>query len=63
MTSVTADTNIYISGLEFGGLPEQFLQLARDVSGVVRHVLPLGSYAGIPIVRVADFLERLSQAQ
>jgi predicted nucleic acid-binding protein len=30
VTSVTADTNIYISGFEFGGLPEQFLQLARD---------------------------------
>jgi len=30
VTSVTADTNIYISGLEFGGLPERFLQLARD---------------------------------
>lgn len=30
MIGVTADANIYISGLEFGGLPEQFLQLARD---------------------------------
>lgn len=28
MLSVTADTNIYISGLQFGGLPERFLRLA-----------------------------------
>lgn len=30
MISATADSNIYVSGLEFGGLPERFLQLARD---------------------------------
>ncbi len=29
MIEVTADTNIYISGLHFGGLPLQFLNLAR----------------------------------
>ncbi len=29
MLGVTADTNIYISALVFGGMPEQFLQLAR----------------------------------
>ncbi len=135
MTSVTADTNIYISGLEFGGLPERFLQLARDgafrldisesikrevlrvlcekfeypiqallatevqidrithhvnprqpvdviktdpsdnrilecavaaksdfiVSGDLRHVLRLGSYEGIPILKLADFMERLNR--
>jgi hypothetical protein len=26
---VTADTNIYISGFEFGGEPLRFLELAR----------------------------------
>jgi putative PIN family toxin of toxin-antitoxin system len=26
--SVTADTNIYISGLQFGGFPQRFLRLA-----------------------------------
>ena len=34
MKSVTADTNIYISGLRFSGLPEQFLYLAG--AGAVR---------------------------
>jgi putative PIN family toxin of toxin-antitoxin system len=137
VTSVTADTNIYISGLEFGGLPERFLDLARDgafrldisesikrevlrvlrekfqypteallatevqidritnhvrptryvdviktdpsdnrilecavaaksdfiVSGDTRHVLPVGSYEGIPIVKLADFMERLRHPQ
>ncbi len=29
MPSVTADTNIYISGLLFGGIPRRFLDLAR----------------------------------
>lgn len=28
MPSATADTNIYISGLRFGGVPERFLDLA-----------------------------------
>jgi putative PIN family toxin of toxin-antitoxin system len=28
LTSVTADTNIYISGFEFGGLPRRFIDLA-----------------------------------
>ena len=28
MTGVTADTNIYISGFEFGGLPRYFIDLA-----------------------------------
>jgi putative PIN family toxin of toxin-antitoxin system len=32
--SSTADTNIYISGLHFGGLPRRFLQLAE--AGVFR---------------------------
>jgi uncharacterized protein len=27
---VTADTNIYVSGYEFGGLPRRFLDLAAD---------------------------------
>jgi putative PIN family toxin of toxin-antitoxin system len=137
MIGVTADTNIYISGLEFGGLPERFLQLARNgafrldisedikrevlrvlrekfdypppallkievqidritnhvrptrqldfikidpsdnrilecavaaksdfiVSGDTRHVLPVGSYEGIPIIRLADFIERLKRPQ
>jgi putative PIN family toxin of toxin-antitoxin system len=133
--SVTADTNIYISGLRFSGLPEQFLDLARAgavrldisddimrevlkvlrvkfeytpemlretetnlasithrvkpsatidaiqsdpsdnrilecaaaaksdyiVTGDEKHILPLGSYGGIPIVRVAEFLRQLSE--
>lgn len=137
MPGVTADTNIYVSGYEFGGLPRQFLDIAagggfrldiseailsetvrvlRDkfhwsaeelrqlredilvytnyvvplqvldvitadppdnrilecavaaksdfiVSGDVRHVLPLGSYAGISIVTVAGFLEWLTRTQ
>ena len=135
MPSVTADTNIYVSGLQFGGLPRRFLDLAaagefrldvsepildetlrvlRDklqwspdalrqaeddirsytqsiiptqtldiikadscdnrllecaaaaksdfiVTGDARHVLPLGQYAGIPILKVADFLQLLTQ--
>lgn len=137
MLGVTADTNIYISGLEFGGLPRRFLDLARAgvfrldiseaitqevlrvlrdkfnyspdvlrrvegklvdithhvtpmqtvdvikidptdnrivecavaarsdfiVSGDVHHVLPVGSYEGIQIVKGADFLELLKQPQ
>jgi putative PIN family toxin of toxin-antitoxin system len=137
MIGVTADANIYISGFEFGGLPERFLQLARNgafrldisesikrevlrvlrekfgyptpallatevqidrithrvnptqqvdfiktdpsdnrilecviaaksdfiVSGDTRHVLPLGSFEGIEIIRLADFMERLSHRQ
>jgi putative PIN family toxin of toxin-antitoxin system len=133
VTGVTADTNIYISGLEFGGLPRHFLDLARagafrlDISGAIlneilrvlrvkfsyspdalqsaeekirnmtqyvnplhtvdviksdpsdnrilecaiaaksdfvvtgdtRHLLPLGSFAGIKILQVAEFLELL----
>jgi putative PIN family toxin of toxin-antitoxin system len=134
---VTADTNIYISAFQFGGLPRRFLDLARAgafrldisdailnetlrvlrdkfayplealrsvegkltaitqhvsplqsldvikadpsdnrilecavaaksdfiVSGDLRHVVPVGSHEGIQIVRVADFLELLKQAQ
>jgi putative PIN family toxin of toxin-antitoxin system len=30
LISVTADTNIYISGLNFGGKPRQFLMLAEN---------------------------------
>jgi putative PIN family toxin of toxin-antitoxin system len=137
LASVTADTNIYISGLHFGGVPRRFLNLAagdafrldisdailketlgvlRDkfkwsadalreveadirsytnhvtpaqtvdvikadpsdnrilectvaaksdyiVTGDTRHILPLGSYAGIPIVKVAPFLDLLGQLQ
>lgn len=133
MLSVTADTNIYVSAYQFGGLPRRFTDLAaagefrldiseeivsetvavlRDkfrwsaealqalqddlrsytqrvvptetldvikadppdnrilecaaaaksdfiVSGDVRHVLPLGQYQGIPIVKVAAFMEAL----
>ena len=133
MPGVTADTNIYVSGYQFGGSPRRFLdlgaaagfqldiseaildetvrvlrhkfhwspaelrQLQHDilgyahfvtpgpalevitadpsdnrilecavaagsdfiVSGDVRHILPLGSYAGISIVTVMAFLERL----
>lgn len=29
MAGVTADTNIYISGIEYGGLPRRFIDLAR----------------------------------
>ncbi|HEY1946256.1 MAG TPA: putative toxin-antitoxin system toxin component, PIN family [Bryobacteraceae bacterium] len=136
MTSVTADTNIYISGLQFKGPnPRRFLDLAAEgafrldvsdhiihemllvlrekfawsmellreaeeeiraythhvtpthtvsvitadpsdnrilecaeaassdfiVSGDTRHVLPLGSHTGIPIVTVADFLRWLDR--
>ena len=137
MPSVTADTNIYVSGLQFGGLPRRFLDLAaagefrldvsdailnetlgvlRDkfqwtpealrqaeedirsytqrttstqtldvikadppdnrilecassaksdfiVTGDTRHILPLGRYGGIPIVKVVDFLELLTRRQ
>ena len=133
MKSATADTNIYISGFRFGGLPERFLDLAEEgefrldvsdailqetlrvlcekfqwneealrqaeedirsythhvtptasldvikadapdnrilecaasaksdyiVTGDTRHLLPLGQYAGIPIVKPAAFLELL----
>jgi putative PIN family toxin of toxin-antitoxin system len=135
--SVTADTNIYISGLLFGGPPERFLRLAAArrfrldisdaimnellrvlrekftwdaqllrkteadiriytrhviptqtvdvitadpsdnrilecavqassdfiVSGDTKHVLPLGSYAGIRIMMVAAFIEWLDRPQ
>jgi putative PIN family toxin of toxin-antitoxin system len=133
--SVTADTNIYVSGLHFGGLPRLFLdeaaaghfrldisepilhetlrvfaakfdwddellhEVERDirsytnlttpaqtldvihadpsdnrilecaiaansdfiVTGDTRHILPLVRYAGIPIVKVAEFLKRLGE--
>jgi putative PIN family toxin of toxin-antitoxin system len=133
VSSATADTNIYISGLQFGGIPRHFLDLAAEgdfrldvsdailnetlrvlrdkfqwtpealreaeqdirsytrlsnptqildviqadppdnrvlecaitaksdyiVTGDTRHILPLGQYGGIPIVKVADFMRRL----
>ena len=133
MSSATADTNIYVSGLQFGGIPRRFLDSAGDgdfrldvsdaivnetlrilrdkfrwtlealreaeqdirsytqlstpthtlhviqaddadnrilecavsaksdyiVTGDTRHILPLGHYVGIPIVRVAEFMRRL----
>jgi predicted nucleic acid-binding protein len=31
------------------------------VTGDKRHILPLGTYAGIPIVKVADFLGQLQE--
>ncbi len=135
MASATADTNIYVSALHFGGVPRSFLNLAADgtfrldisedilketlgvlrnkfswsadavreveadirsytnlvtptqtidaiqsdpsdnrilecavtaksdyiVTGDTRHILPLGSYAGIPIVKVASFLDLFGQ--
>ena len=134
MKSATADTNVYISGLRFGGVPERFLDLAAAgefrldisepilqetlrvlrqkfhwnedalreaeedirnytnhvtpaetlevikadpadnrvlkcaataksdyiVTGDTRHVLPLGNYAGTPIVKPAAFLDILA---
>jgi putative PIN family toxin of toxin-antitoxin system len=134
--SVTADTNIYVSGYQFGGVPREFLDRAAEgefrldiseailsemlrvlrdkfhwneaelreleedvrsythyvtplqtvdvikadpsdnrilecaitaqsdfiVSGDTRHVLPLGSYEGIPILKLSEFMERLSLA-
>jgi len=131
---VTADTNIYVSALHFGGKPERLLRLAEAgkiqlvisdhilmelektlrgekfawpepelekalrqlsritervspthtldiitakpsdnrilecaeaghadyiVTGDTRHILPLGSFAGKPIMKVADFLQQL----
>ena len=135
MPSVTADTNIYISGYQIGGVPRRFLDLAAEgefrldicpaivtetirvlrgkflwdaqalrdieadilgytnlvmplddinfiqsdpddnrilecavkaqsdfiVSGDTRHVLPLGIYEGIRIVKVAEFLALLQR--
>ncbi len=137
MLSVTADTNIYVSAFEFGGVPRRFLEgaAARDfrlhiseaileetlrvlrtkfrwtseelydaekdirsyswlirpmrtleviqadrsdnrilecaaaaksdyiVTGDARHILPLGSFSGITILRVADFLRELQDQQ
>ncbi|MBV9304935.1 MAG: putative toxin-antitoxin system toxin component, PIN family [Acidobacteriaceae bacterium] len=45
MLSSTADTNIYISGLNFGGLPRRFLNLAE--AGVFRLAVSEGSLAEI----------------
>lgn len=30
------------------------------VTGDTKHILPLGCYAGIPIIKLADFMERLN---
>jgi putative PIN family toxin of toxin-antitoxin system len=133
--SATADTNVYISALQFGGVPRQLLEMARagavrlDISDAImsevlrvlkekfdyppealqetearltsitrrvqptetieaiksdpsdnrilecaaaaqsdyivtgdkRHILPLGSHAGIPIVQVAEFFQQIQQ--
>jgi uncharacterized protein len=135
--SATADTNVYISGLRFGGAPERFLDLAAAgefrldisepilqetlrvlrqkfhwneealreaeedirsytrrviptetvevitadppdnrilecaaaaksdyiVTGDTRHILPLGQYSGMPIVKPAAFLQLLTERQ
>ena len=45
MLSSTADTNIYISGLNFGGLPRRFLNLAE--AGVFRLAVSEGILAEI----------------
>ena len=135
MLTATADTNVYISALQYGGRPQEFLARAEagdfrlDISDAIlhetlrvlrekfgwpeddlrsaeatlaaftrrvtptqtldiiqvdppdnrilecaaaaksdyivtgdkRHILPLGTYAGIPIVKVADFLGQLQE--
>lgn len=135
MPSATADSNIYVSALQFGGVPARFLDLAaagefrldiseailnetlnvlrdkfhwteadlRDaestiaastrrvtptetldiikvdpsdnrilecasaaqsdyiVTGDKRHILPLGSHGGIPVVKLADFMRQLGE--
>jgi uncharacterized protein len=134
--TVTADTNLYISALNYGGRPEELLELGRsgavrlaisdEIMGEVRrvlrekfaweaqrieraadgltsftervtptqrlqvvkadpdddrilecavasgssvivsgdrHLLDLGQYQGIPIMRVADFLRRMQEAE
>jgi predicted nucleic acid-binding protein len=49
LASVTADTNIYISGLEFGGQPRNFLDLARagifrlDISDAIKQEVLRGT--------------------
>jgi uncharacterized protein len=75
---VTADSNIYISALHFGGSPDRFLELARsgvihltisdpilrEVTRVLREKLGWSEAAGaLAAARIADFTQRVRPAQ
>lgn len=63
MISVTLDSNIYVSALQFGGIGVRLIGMAR--SGAIRMdtseailAETVGEYAGIKIVRAVEFLQR-----
>lgn len=70
MLRVTADTNIYISALNFGGMPERFLRLAEagaiqlvtsdSILAEVEKVLRGGKFAW-PEEEIAKALRQLSR--
>ena len=78
MLSITADSNIYISALNFGGPPDRVLELARagrirlaisdairaEVAGVLRRKFGWQEEAiRVALARIADFAEPVSAAQ
>ena len=78
MIRVTADSNIYISALHFGGPPNEFLDLARtgvieltisddilaEVTRVLRDKFGWSSEAlSMALARIADFSIRLAPTQ
>ena len=78
MIRVTADSNIYISALHFGGPPDEFLDLARtgiieltisddilaEVTRVLRDKFGWSRVAlSMAQARIADFTVRVSPAQ
>ena len=78
MIRVTADSNIYISALHFGGPPDQFLELARtgiieltisddilaEVTRVLRDKFGWSREAlSMAQARIADFTVRVAPAQ
>jgi putative PIN family toxin of toxin-antitoxin system len=54
VAAVTADTNIYVSGLQFGGLPMQFLSAA--MAGVFRLAVSEPLLAEVSRVLLVKFL-------
>lgn len=78
MASVTADTNIYVSALNFGGVPDRVLDLARagairlaisdaiweELAGVLRTKFGWSEEAiRIAGDRIGDFTEHVDPAQ
>lgn len=53
---VVFDTNVYVSAFGYGGRPARHIIISGD-----KHLLRLGHFRGIRIMRVSEFLESLGE--